>query len=285
MEQKPSFASATRFIVREGRLLERRVLASLFEGENPAGAVRALAAYANEDGGFGHGLEPDKRAPTSQPLDVEVAFQVMELLGRVDKAMVDAACDFLQTLGDGVGCLVPGALAFPRAPHWGEWALGPSLNPTAGLAAYLWRVQADHPWRDRATEFCWRELEDGLPVEAHSFGEVLSFLDAVGDRRRAESMMGAVPEALAALELFHLEPSADGYGVTPLHYAPSPASRWIGLFEPELIDRHLDALAASQCEDGGWPISWETIGPAAVQDCRAVETLGALRTLRAFGRL
>ena len=76
-----------------------------------------------------------------------------------------------------------------------------------------------------------------------------------------------------------------GYGVTPLHYAPAPDSPWIGLFEPAVIDAHLDDLVAAQCDDGGWPISWETIGPAATSDCRGAETLRALRTLRSFGRL
>ena len=37
--------------------------------------VDAVAAYRNDDGGFGHGLEPDKLAPASQPLDVEVALE------------------------------------------------------------------------------------------------------------------------------------------------------------------------------------------------------------------
>jgi hypothetical protein len=283
MTKTASLDDARRFIRREGRLLERRVLATLLDGEDASGALDALAGYRNEDGGFGHGLEPDKRAPTSQPLDIETAFQVMDTIGRVDESFVIAACDFLASLGPGVGCLVPSALEFPLAPHWGEWALAPSIIPTAGLVAHLWRWGVDHPWREKATAFCWGELERGVPAEAHAFGEALAFVDAVPDGGRADALTADLERALPGLELFHHDPAPD-YGLTPLHYASSPSSRWLVLFGEDVIARHLDALAGGQREDGGWAISWETIGTAAVQEWRGIETLRAIRTLRAFGR-
>ena len=127
----------------------------------------------------------------------------------------------------------------------------------------LWKWDIDHPWREAATAFCWQQIDAGLPEDAHSFGEMLSFLAWVPDRERAGAVAARARGQLAALRMFRLDPSAPGYGVTPLHYAPAPDSRWIGLFEPSVIDAHLDDLAAAQRDDGGWPISWETIGPAA----------------------
>jgi hypothetical protein len=275
---KPRFDDARRFLCAEGRLLERRIFGVLFEQADAGGALEALRGYRNPDGGFGHGLEPDKRVPDSQPLDVEVAFSAMEEVGRVDRGLVAGACGFLERLGPGVGCLTGSYRDYPRAPHWADWALAPDLNPTAGLAAMLWKWDVDHPWREAATAFCWEQIDSGWPADAHSFGEMLSFLAWTGDRERADAVA-------AAIRMFRLDPSAPGYGVTPLHYAPVPDSRWISLFEPAVIDAHLDDLAAAQRDDGGWPISWETIGPAAESDCRGAETLRALRTLRAFGRL
>lgn len=285
MTTTASLEAGRRFVEREGRLLERRVAATLFGGEDPAGALDALMGYRNEDGGFGHGLEPDKRAPASQPLDVEVAFGTMECIERLDEGAVLAACDFLASIGPGVGCLVRDAFDFPRAPHWGDWAIVPSLNPTAGIVAHLWRWGVEHPWREGATAFCWDELERGLPTESHAFGEVLAFLDAVPDQDRAQAFVAGLHSFVGGLEVFRHDPADRSYGVTPVHFAPSPTSRWLGLFERDLVERHLDALAGAQCDDGGWPISWETIGPAAVQEYRGVETLRALRTLRSFGRL
>ncbi len=53
------------FILRQGRLLERRLFATCFEGAPATGVVDVLRGYRNDDGGFGHGLEPDKRCPAS----------------------------------------------------------------------------------------------------------------------------------------------------------------------------------------------------------------------------
>src|SRR2546425_459469 len=95
-------AAGRAFLEREGRLLERRLAATLFDGAPPAGAVAAVAAYRNADGGFGHGLEPDKRCPDSLPIDVEAALEALLVAGpaAVEEArpMVRAACDWLASV-------------------------------------------------------------------------------------------------------------------------------------------------------------------------------------------
>jgi hypothetical protein len=282
---KPRFDDARRFLYAEARLLERRLFGALFEGADAGSVVEVLRGYRNPDGGFGHGLEPDKRVPDSQPLDVEAAFWAMDTAGRFDQDLARSACDFLQRIGPGVGTLTEAYRDYPRAPHWGDWAVAPYINPTAGLAAMLWKWDVGHPWREAATAFSWEQIDAGLPEDAHAFGEVLAFLASAPDRPRAEAVAATAGAHLPSLQMFRLDPGEPGYGVTPLHFAPAPDSRWIGMFEPPVIEAHLDALAAAQREDGGWPISWEPIGTAAGYDCRGAETLRALRTLRAFGRL
>ena len=58
------------FMLRNARLLERRLFEATWTGGPSAAVVAALAAYQNADGGFGAGLEPDKRDPASQPVDL-----------------------------------------------------------------------------------------------------------------------------------------------------------------------------------------------------------------------
>lgn len=283
--RQASRSAARAFLVAEGRLLERRLAEVLFDGARAGLALDALRAYRNDDGGFGQALEPDKRVAASQPLDVEMAFRTMETAGAVDREIVLGACDYLQGLGPGVGCLTVDALEFPRAGHWGPWAVEPALNPTAGIVSHLWRWEVDHPWRDGATAFCWSALEHEAPSDAHTFIEVLDFLSAVDDRDRAEAWAARLAPTVPSLSLFRLDPDAPDYGVTPVHIAPEPGSRWVTLFEEGVLERHLDALEAAQQDDGGWPISWDTVGPAARQEWRGIETLRAVRTLGAFGRM
>ena len=50
--------------------------------------------------------------------------------------------------------------------------------------------------------------------------------------------------------------------------------------EGRIVERRL----AEVVFDGGWPITWEPPGAASALDWRGIETLRALRILRAYGR-
>jgi hypothetical protein len=115
--------------------------------------------------------------------------------------------------------------------------------------------------------------------------EVLVFLAYVPDRGRAETVGADVRDWLTQARWYRADPADPGYGLTPLHLAPSPDSPWRRLFEDEAIDGHLDRLVRDQQTDGGWPVTWEAPGIASSMDWRGIETLRALRTLRAYGRL
>ena len=287
-----SCAAAYRFLLRQARLLERRLFATRFLGQPGSAVVDALRGYQNSDGGFGHGLEPDKRCPDSLPIDVEVAFQAMAAAGASDAGMVGRACDFLGQVaataeaGGAVPLALPVIESFPRAVHWSDWTYRPGLNPTAGLAGLLHQLAVNHPWLAQATDYCWRQLDSGARIaDAHELSEVFVFLEHVPDRERADKQRAALADTLAEAEMFHLDPAADGYGLTPLSLAPEPGARARALFDDALIEAHLDKLAGSQQPDGGWPISWEPPSEASVLEWRGIVTVQALRTLTAYGRL
>jgi hypothetical protein len=280
--------AARTFVLREGRILDSRLFAAMFDGGPSGSVLDAMLAYRNSDGGFGHGMETDKVAPTSQPLDVEIAFEVMDLAGCVEPAVVAQACDFLAASADDTG-LVPlvfdDMLDYPHAVHWDEIPRTAGVNPTGGLAAFLWKWGVDHPWRTAATAGLWKSLEDELPAEVHALREALRFLERQPDRGRAEALVPAIGELLPRLPMMQLEPGATEYGLTPLHLAPEPGSPWRRLFDDELIEAFLDDLEGQQQPDGGWPITWEPPGQAGVSAWRARVTIDALDTLRAAGRL
>jgi hypothetical protein len=283
-----SFSAATRFLQAEGRLLEQRLFATLFLGAPTSGVVAALRGYQNDDGGFGHGLEPDKRCPASLPIDVEIALQSLAAAGAGDPELVRRACDYLSGVSrDGaVPLAFPVIEDYPRAEHWSDWTYVPGLNPTAGLAGLLYQLGFAHPWRDEATRYCWQALESGpLPDEVHALAEVLRFLEHVPDRDRADKHAAAVLEHMISTSMFHLDPEAEGYGLSPLTVAPAADSRWRSLFTDAQIDAHLDHLARTQEADGGWTITWEPPSAASRLAWRGIVTLGALRTLTSYGRL
>lgn len=278
------------FLDREGRLIERRIAAFLFDGEPSSGVIDAVRAYRNDDGGFGHGLEPDKRCPASLPLDVECALDHLWVgaAGSAADELILRACDWLASVASPDGAVplaFPVIERYPHAVHWSDWAYAPALNPTAGLAGRLHRVGVEHPWLTRATEWTWTKIESGVDRDAHALAEVLIFLENAPDRSRAEKVARDVPGWLATATMFHADPNSDEYGLTPLHLAPEPGSPWRSVFDDATIDGHLDRLVSEQMADGGWPITWEPPGAASLLEWRGIETLRALRTLRAYGRI
>ncbi|MGI9005912.1 MAG: hypothetical protein ACR2FU_06905 [Streptosporangiaceae bacterium] len=287
-----SFAAARGFLLRDGRLLERRLFAACFEGAGPEGVADAVRGYRNPDGGFGHALEPDTRCPASLPIYTEVALQALAAAGAADQQLIDGACEYLAAVAAraGAGGAVPPAYnvieSYPRAAHWTEWTYQPSLNPTAGLAGLLHRLGARHPWLDQATDWCWAQMETAeLPGEVHALSEVFAFLRQAPDQERADRAAGRAFDQLSKVEMFLADPAATGYGLTPLSIAPQADSRWRDLFPASQIEAHLDRLLRDQQPDGGWPITWDPPSDAARLEWRGMVTLAALRTLVSYGRL
>src|SRR5260370_22362202 len=137
----PDFDAAAAFIAASGRVIGRRGCARLF-GDDDAQRVRdAVAAYRNEDGGFGHALEPDCRAPGSQPLAVEMALRIMDETGAWDDVLVRGACDWLAAIAPAEGGAAgaePTLLAWPHAPWWGPAEGHPPAGiPTRPIAGTL----------------------------------------------------------------------------------------------------------------------------------------------------
>ncbi|MCI0686393.1 MAG: hypothetical protein L0Y54_04025 [Sporichthyaceae bacterium] len=289
--------AARSFLDREGRLVERRLAAALFDGAEPGGVIDAVRAYRNDDGGFGHGLEPDKRCPASLPIDVECALDLLwaAVEGAPDRAknrdldgLVTEACDWLGSVAEpdgGVPMGFPIIERYPRAEHWSDWTYVPALNPTAGLAGRLHRMGVNHGWLERATAWTWARLEAGFDEDAHALREVLMFLDHVPDRDRAVAVGARVGDWLVDARWYLADPADPSYGVTPLHLAPTPDSPWRRLFDDSAIEGHLDRLARGQQADGGWAITWEPPGVASTMEWRGIETLRGLTTLRAYGRI
>lgn len=285
MTETPPHRAARAFLYRQGRLLERRLYAALFEDAPAGGVLDALLGYRNDDGGFGHGLEPDKRCPSSLPIDVHVALDVMSTAGAVDEPVLRRACDFLAGVADPSGAVplaFPTVEDYPRAEHWAEWSYRPGLFPTAGLAGRLRHLGVAHPWVDDATAYCWSALDRGLPDDAHALLDVLVFLEHAADRARAEDLARQAVAALPSASSYRADPDDPAYGVTPLHFVPTPSSRWRHLFDDDLVDGHLRRLRRDQQPDGGWPLTWQPPGEAATLEYRGMETLRALRVLHAY---
>ena len=139
--------SAERFVLANARLLDRHRLAVLLHGAPVAPVLDALRAYRNPDGGFGHALEPDVRAPESEPAATLHALEVLAGIGALEDPMVADAAAWVATIADpdgGVPFVLPTAAAHPHAP-WMVPSDGGS-HLTFAIAGALWEAGSSEPW-------------------------------------------------------------------------------------------------------------------------------------------
>jgi hypothetical protein len=287
-KKTPDFDAAAGFIAASARILDRRVFERLFQG-GPAAPVRdAIGAYRNDDGGFGHALEPDCRTAASQPAAVEMALRLMDATDTWDTAIVTSACDWLARVAPAEGgatFVLPSVSEGPHAPWWVAVDGNPaSLIQTGQLAGVLHARGFAHPWLDRATEVMWDKIATLTEPGGYEMFGVLAFLQDVPDRARADAALKRVGPLLFSRNLVALDPEATGEVHSPLDFAGLPDSIARPLFDQATIDAHLDHLASAQREDGGWMFNWPSWSPAAEADWRGFLTIGALRVLRANGR-
>ena len=285
----PDFNAAAAFVAANARVLDRRRFQRLFE-DGPTAPVRdAVAAYRNDDGGFGHALEPDCRAPGSQPAAVEMALRMLDEADAWDEDLVRGACDWLTAVAptEGGAAFVEATLAdWPHAPWWvPEEGHPASLIATGMIAGTLHARGVSHPWLDGATEVMWKRVGTLTEPGGYEMFGVLRFLQYVPDRGRAREAFGRVGPLLLERKLVALDPEAAGEVHGVLDFAPEPDSLARSLFDDMTVRAHLDHLAQAQRDDGGWTFNWPAWSPAAELDWRGFLTVDALRVLHANARL
>ncbi len=286
MERSQRLQKAQDFIWCNARLIERYLFIFLFANGSGEPVLAALRAYQNEDGGLGNALEPDKRCPSSQPQDIEIALHILDAINAMYDPIVERACDYLLTITTpegGVPYALPSVNAYPHAAWWTVEDNPPaSLNPTAAIAGLLLKHGIQHPWIATASQYCWREIAATDSTEFHTLMPAITFLEHALDRTRAEHELQRIASRLSQPGVIELDPNAEGYVQKPLEWAPTPQSFCRRLFDDETIEKHLTALASRQQDDGGWPISWDPISPAVKTEWRGRITIEILRTLDAY---
>ncbi|OKJ29524.1 hypothetical protein [Streptomyces sp. CB01580] len=290
---------AEQFIWLTARVLEQRRFAHHFLGGSADAVETALTAYLNEDGGYGHALEPDLRGPVSQPLHTAHALNVLDSIGRCGGPRVERICRFLTDVSTKEGALpalLPAQRGYPAAPFIPIVDDPPAeLLATGPVVGLLHRNAVWHAWLFRATDFCWSAVEALDRSHPYEIEAALAFLDGAPDRARAEAAADRLGRLVREQRLVVLNPErcaeypvAAGYAPGEQHfpydYARTPDSLARAWFTDEELERSLDHLAAEQQADGGWPVNWRRWAPGTALEGRPLVTLKALLTLRAHGR-
>jgi hypothetical protein len=283
-------AKAKEFVQTNARLLERHRFAFLFEEGSKVGALAALDAYQNDDGGYGNALEPDLRGPESQPIPVWAALGLLDELRSVGGGRLRGILRYLDKIeikGGGVPFVLPAANQSPHAPWWFSEARKPpaSINPTAGIAALMHKNRITNPWLVRADKWCWKYIEQMGDVNPYEMRVTLSFLDYAPDRAKAARHLERLRPKILSKGVVELDVDSKAEVFRPLDYAPDPDSLSRTLFSESEMDRQLDGLERAQAPDGGWTVNFPIWTPITEFEWRGVQTIEMLKVLRVNGRL
>ncbi len=280
------------FITSNARLLDRRRAELAIGAGDPEAALAVLAGYRNADGGFGWALEPDARAPASQPVAALHAFEVFEEVAPVTSPLATGLLDWLDAValpGGAIPFALPGGASAGSAPMWESAdAASPSLHMTAVVLGIARRVArhdpavAAHPWLGRAADWATQEIAalDG-PRHPIEFRYVLQLLDALDAREELERLGAHLP----ADGTMAVTGGTPDEAMRPLDFSPEPGRPLRALLDPLAIEDDLDRLEAEQHDDGGWDVDWAHWSPAGGLEWRGWATVRALRILRANDRL
>ena len=198
---------ARSFVMEQGRPLEQALFRYHFE-DGPAEAVLGeLARFQNDDGGFGHGLEPDLRLAGSSVIVTTVALQHLRVLGAgEDNFLVQGAMRYLMATYDSaleVWPIIPSSV--DEAPHAPWWAYDDQLaerwhgfkaNPRAEIVGYLF----EYPNLSPAS--LGKDLGEAVALYLETFAEKVETHDLLCYVRLVQTP--ALPEPLRSWLLLRL---------------------------------------------------------------------------------
>lgn len=267
------------FVRHHGRAIDAALFAFHFGRGTKDDVLTALAPYQNEDGGFGHGLEPDIPGPAGNPFAVDQALRIFGQVGATPAdPMVARTVDYLERTQepDGGWRFSPAVYEHEIAPWFAAWTW-PAINPSAVIAGHLRAIGAGSPELFAGVDRLFAAQANPAGLLGNEFYAVqpyaFYFLGGSNHPQR-ELYESGVLWWLVRQETQGNEFDAGHF----FEYVPGPNS-FAGRNLPKgMLDKRLDALAAEQQPDGGWPSPY-------AEHWRAPVTVAALCTLRAFGRV
>ncbi|MCA9970083.1 MAG: hypothetical protein KC425_07705 [Anaerolineales bacterium] len=296
------FEQAVAFIHATAREVDKALFAYEFEGGPATAVLAALAAYQNDDGGFGLGLEPDFRMPASSPMATSVALQVATAVAApAEHPLVAGAIAYLIDSFEADHAYWPATSpAVNEAPHAFWWHVDDPQppteaqwpNPSAELVGYLHRYASwvAAPLLAQATARARANLAHSAII---SGDEVQKYNILCWQRAMPHLPADLAAEVAATIRATyaHWAPdSPEAFGeMSVVPFAPGPDAILARQF-PALVDALLDAEIGRQAADGGWWPGWHwgqyaDVWPVAEREWAGKLTLENLLALRAFGKL
>lgn len=270
-----TFEKARTFIYRNARPLDLARWQYHFEKCSKEAVLTALASYQNEDGGFGHALEPDCWNPNSAPIMTWVATEILREIDFTDSthAIIQGILHYLENTEDFNShywyANIESNTDFPRAPWWG-YSDEPkhrcnNYNPTACLAGFIIRFAekgselyklgckiAKEAYESYISQALFNDMMAGLCyIRLWQYCEEAGVTDVIDLAALKERLQQQVQSSITR----NTAEWETGYICKPSQFFNTHDSVFYADNE-DIADYECEFIIKSQLEDGSWNITW-----------------------------
>ncbi|KAF0819906.1 MULTISPECIES: hypothetical protein [unclassified Cytobacillus] len=307
---KEKFEKTSRWIKRNARPLESALWSYHFEDRNDERVIECIEAFQNEDGGFGHGIEPDFWSPHSSPMASWAAGQILlDIEAKPELNVVQKLVNYLESSYMHEKYMWPSVMPsnndYPHAPwwHWTEnvqdnW----SYNPSAELAGFLLHWSAPG---SSAAEIGWKTVKSAIDylmkadeMDRHQINNFQQLVKLMPGQEtefdsRIHYSLKETAEKVNALAYQAAGKSkavwSEGYVATPLDFAEQPED-FLSMEFGTYINDNLDFYIEQLSNEGTWDINWswgqfENEFPVARNHWKGILAVKRYKILHSFGRL
>jgi hypothetical protein len=215
--------------------------------------IDALAAFQNDDGGFGKGLEVDIKSPVSNPFAARLAMGILlSLRDRPGHPVFDRLEAWLNAnqAEDGDWHFSPEVYEAELAPWFAGWTF-PSLNPAccvAGLGNALGLLTKETLDRTARLFAAKGTVEEAGTAEFYNLLPYVEYFRSIYHPDR-DAYLDAIAENITRTAANGKYDDASHFLDQALGGGPDLVAR----LDPATISTYVDRLLDEQADDGGWP--------------------------------
>ena len=231
--------------------------------------IEALTKYQNSDGGFGHGIEPDFRSPSSSPIATTMAVEYIEKVDRNSPVLLKAINYLVESFDELLQkwrAVPKDVNSFPHAPWWhindktGFCVIDKGWkNPTVEILGYLYQYPNNFLFikLEELTQKAINLLlnqKDKMESE-HNLYCYLIFYDHIPKKYKTQ-IKSKLCELIKGTVNINVDDWSSKYVPTPLQFIDDPKSLFCSLLA-DAVDKNLDFLIKAIDASEAWYPTWK----------------------------
>ncbi len=271
---KNKFEKARSFIYRNARPIDLALWRYHFENGTKEAVLSALSFYQNEDGGFGHALEPDIWNPNSSPITTGQATVILNDIEYYKKnsGLVMGLLKYIESGKDRIDDKwlfeIESNNHFPHSPwmHWKE-NIEQNYNPTIMFVGFaLLCGDRNSALYKKCKSIAVKAIDSFLEPEAkNNMHEMICYVNFyeycktadIADlfrnfNRFEEILIQRVKEEICG----DTEKWSTSYVAKPSHFFDRPGSIFYE-DNKQIADYECEFIINSMQDDGAYPITWQ----------------------------